>query len=190
MASSTVPTLKLEVDGGNWKAYRANLLEVAATKGWLGILSGWELTTRFQDPTPISIPDEKPIEASSDNEMQESCMKPNKLSVKLPNEERLKDELTEASSKDEAEAAVGTAQQVSSQSVEVKEYLPEVPSTRIYISIYTKWSLITISRERVPTIRVVVAKEGGEGGTMTKRTMRKRDGGGSGKRCSVGVSWV
>ncbi|KAI6094806.1 hypothetical protein F5141DRAFT_1069074 [Pisolithus sp. B1] len=37
------------------------------------------LATGFQDPTPISIPDEKPIEASSDNEMQESCMKPNKF---------------------------------------------------------------------------------------------------------------
>ncbi|KAI6098438.1 hypothetical protein EDD16DRAFT_1732326 [Pisolithus croceorrhizus] len=66
--------------------------------------------------------------------------------------------------------------------------------TRIYISVYTKWSLITISRERVPTIRVVIAKEGGEGGTMMKMMMkimmRKRDGGGSGKRCGVGVSWV
>ncbi|KAI6097906.1 hypothetical protein EDD16DRAFT_1527451 [Pisolithus croceorrhizus] len=61
-----------------------------------------------------------------------------------------------------------------------------VTCTRIYISIYIKWTLITISRERAPTIRVVVAKEGGEGGTTTKMTMRKRDGGGSGKRCSVG----
>ncbi|KAI6104893.1 hypothetical protein EDD16DRAFT_1524568 [Pisolithus croceorrhizus] len=62
---------------------------------------------------------------------------------------------------------------------------PLYTGTGIYISMYTKWSLITISRERVLTIRVVVAKEGGEGGTTTKMTMRKRDGGGSGKRCGV-----
>ncbi|KAI6097145.1 hypothetical protein EV401DRAFT_1895572 [Pisolithus croceorrhizus] len=38
MASSAVPTLTL--DGRNWKLFQANLLEVAATKGWLGVLSG------------------------------------------------------------------------------------------------------------------------------------------------------
>lgn len=40
MANSKVP--ELAQDGRNWKDYRANLIEVAATKGWLGILSGQE----------------------------------------------------------------------------------------------------------------------------------------------------
>ncbi|KAI6096860.1 hypothetical protein F5141DRAFT_1067409 [Pisolithus sp. B1] len=111
MASSTVPTLKL--DGRNWRVYQANLLEVAATKGLLGVLSGWEpsdeslrweggdaqlkmllyqtvpislvlkiwklrtshdmfdyLVTTFGDPTLISIPTKKPIEALSDNKIE------------------------------------------------------------------------------------------------------------------------
>ncbi|KAI6095583.1 hypothetical protein EDD16DRAFT_1528510 [Pisolithus croceorrhizus] len=63
------------------------------------------LATKFHDPTPISIPTKKPIEASSDDETSELCMKPNKSSVELPNEERLKDGLTEARSKGKAEAA-------------------------------------------------------------------------------------
>ncbi|KAI6108943.1 hypothetical protein EDD16DRAFT_1711754 [Pisolithus croceorrhizus] len=165
MASSTVPTLKL--DGRNWKVFQASLLEAAATKGWLGILSGqetnneslrWEgkdaqlkmlfyqivpillilkiqnlrtshkmfdyLATKFQDPTPISIPTKKPIEAPNDDKTQESCVKPNELSVELPSEERLEDKLTEVRNEGEAEAAVGAAQQTSSQSVKVKEYVP------------------------------------------------------------------
>ncbi|KAI6101782.1 hypothetical protein F5141DRAFT_1065756 [Pisolithus sp. B1] len=83
MASSTVPTLKL--DGRNWKVFQ-------------------------------------PIEASSDNKTRESCAKPNKLSVELPNEERLEDKLTEARSEGKAEAMVGAAQQTPSQSVEFEEY--------------------------------------------------------------------
>ncbi|KAI6111134.1 hypothetical protein F5141DRAFT_1063491 [Pisolithus sp. B1] len=153
MGSSTVPTLKL--DGRNWKVYQASLLKAAATKGWLGILSGqetnneslrWEgkdaqlkmlfyqtvpiplvlkiqnlrtshemldyLATKFQDPTPISIPTKKPIEAPNDDKI----------------EERLEDGLTKARSEGEAEAAVGAAQQTPSQSIEFKEYIPEVPS--------------------------------------------------------------
>ncbi|KAI6135366.1 hypothetical protein EV401DRAFT_1882006 [Pisolithus croceorrhizus] len=78
------------------------------------------LAKKFRDPTPISIPNEKPIEALSDDEI--------KLSVELPNEETLKDELTEARGKGEAEATVGAAQQTPSQSVKIKEYIPEVPS--------------------------------------------------------------
>ncbi|KAI6098771.1 hypothetical protein EDD16DRAFT_1527130 [Pisolithus croceorrhizus] len=169
MASSTVPTLKL--DGRNWKVYWASLLEAAATKGWLGILSGqetndeslwWEgkdaqlkmlfyqtvpiplilkiqnfrtshemfdyLVTTFRDPTLVSIPTKKPIKALSDNEMQELCAKPNKLSVEPPSEERLEDGLTEARSEGKAEATVGEAQQTSSRSVKVEDCLPEVPS--------------------------------------------------------------
>ncbi|KAI6102801.1 hypothetical protein F5141DRAFT_1065429 [Pisolithus sp. B1] len=106
MASSTVPTLKL--DGRNWKVFQASLLEAAATKGWLGILSGQETndeTTKFRDPTPISIPTEKPIEAPNDDKTQESCTKPNELSVEPPSEERLEDGLTK-----------------------FEEYIPEVPS--------------------------------------------------------------
>ncbi|KAI6124681.1 hypothetical protein EV401DRAFT_1886255 [Pisolithus croceorrhizus] len=167
MGSSAVPTLTL--DGRNWKVYWASLLEAAATKGWLGILSGqetndeslqWEgkdaqlkmlfyqtvpiplvlkiqklrtshkmfnyLATKFQDPTPISVPNEKPVEALSDNKTQESHTKPEELSVEPPSEERLKDILTEPSSKEEAEAAVGAAQQTLSQSIEVEENLPEL----------------------------------------------------------------
>jgi len=30
----------LELDGQNWKIYRAKLLEHAATKGWLDVLAG------------------------------------------------------------------------------------------------------------------------------------------------------
>ncbi|KAI6108862.1 hypothetical protein EV401DRAFT_1891732 [Pisolithus croceorrhizus] len=158
MASSTVPTLKL--DGRNWKVFWASLLKAAATKGWLGILSGQEtnneipiplvlkirnlrtshkmfnyLATKFQDPTPISIPTKKPIEAPNDDKTQESCVKPNKLSVEPPSEERLKDKLTEARNKGKAEAVVGAAQQTSSQSVKVKEYVPEVPS-----NLHTAWN--------------------------------------------------
>ncbi|KAI6128333.1 hypothetical protein EDD16DRAFT_1701797 [Pisolithus croceorrhizus] len=86
------------------------------------------LATKFQDPTPISVPTEKPIEASSDNKTRESCMKPNKLSLEPPSEERLEDKLTETRSKGEAEAAVGAAQQTPSRSVKFEEYVPEVPS--------------------------------------------------------------
>ncbi|KAI6104462.1 hypothetical protein EV401DRAFT_1893343 [Pisolithus croceorrhizus] len=167
MASSTVPTL--ELDGRNWKVFQVSLLEAAATKGWLGILSGqetndeslrWEgkdsqlkmlfyqtvpiplilkiqklrmshemfnyLATKFRDPTPISVPNKKPVEASSDGKMQESHTKPEELSVEPPSEERLKDILTEASSEEEAEAAVGAAQQTLSQSIKVEENLPEL----------------------------------------------------------------
>ncbi|KAI6118627.1 hypothetical protein EV401DRAFT_1888615 [Pisolithus croceorrhizus] len=67
-----------------------------------------------------------PAEASSDDKMQESCTKPEELSVEPPSEERLKDVLTEASSEEEAEAAVGAAQQTLSQSIKVKENLPEL----------------------------------------------------------------
>ncbi|KAI6099593.1 hypothetical protein F5141DRAFT_1066431 [Pisolithus sp. B1] len=84
------------------------------------------LATKFQHPTPISIPNKKPVEALSDNKMQESHTKPEELSLEPPSEERLKDILTEASSKEEAEAAVGTAQQTPSRSVEVEENLPEL----------------------------------------------------------------
>ncbi|KAI6099510.1 hypothetical protein EV401DRAFT_2143524 [Pisolithus croceorrhizus] len=86
------------------------------------------LATKFQDPTPISIPTEKPIEASSDDETQEPCAKPNELSVELPSEERLEDRLTEARSNDEAEVADGVAQQTPSRSIEFEEYVPDVPS--------------------------------------------------------------
>ncbi|KAI6124186.1 hypothetical protein EDD16DRAFT_1517621 [Pisolithus croceorrhizus] len=139
MGSSAVSTLTL--NGRNWKVYQASLLEAAATKGWLGILSGqetnneslrWEgkdaqlkmlfyqtvpillvlkiqnlrtshemfdyIATKFRDPTPISIPTEKPIEAPNDDKMQESRTKPNELSVEPPSEERLKDGLTKARS--------------------------------------------------------------------------------------------
>ncbi|KAI6009682.1 hypothetical protein EDC04DRAFT_2610559 [Pisolithus marmoratus] len=69
--------------------------------------------------------------ASGDNvqdEPRESCMKPNKSSKELPRMERLEDRLMEARSNDEAEAVVGMAQQVPSQSIEVKDHKPEVPS--------------------------------------------------------------
>ncbi|KAI6137395.1 hypothetical protein F5141DRAFT_1060224 [Pisolithus sp. B1] len=75
------------------------------------------LATKFQDPTPISVPTKKPIEAS----------------MELPSEERLEDKLTEARSKGKAEAMVGAAQQTPSQSIEVEENLPELhkqPSSR------------------------------------------------------------
>jgi len=56
----------LELDGQNWKIYRAKLLEHAATKGWLGVLAGeldnedWEgcnalLHKLLHDTIPISI---------------------------------------------------------------------------------------------------------------------------------------
>ncbi|KAI6102126.1 hypothetical protein F5141DRAFT_1065639 [Pisolithus sp. B1] len=159
MGSSAVPTLTL--NGRNWKVYQASLLKAAATKGWLGILSGqetndeslrWEgkdaqLKMLFYWTVPIPLVLKirnlrtshkmfnylKPVEASSDNKMRESHTKPEELSVEPPSEERLKDVLTEASSEEEAEAAVGTAQQTLSQSVEVKENLPELheqPSSR------------------------------------------------------------
>ncbi|KAI6114755.1 hypothetical protein EV401DRAFT_1889865 [Pisolithus croceorrhizus] len=86
------------------------------------------LATKFQDPTPISIPTEKPIEALNDDKTRESCTKPNELSVEPPSEERLKDGVTKVRSEGEAEATVGAAQQTSSQSVKVKGYVPEVPS--------------------------------------------------------------
>lgn len=167
MADSTIP--ELELDGRNWKAYRESLLKAAATKGWLGILSGqepsdetlrWEgkdaqvkmllyrtvpvplvlkfrrlktshemfdyLATTFRDPTPISLPIKKPVEASSDDETRELLAKPSELSVEPPVKERLENGLTEARSKDGAEAAFGAAQQVSPRSVKVKEYLPEL----------------------------------------------------------------
>ncbi|KAI6096547.1 hypothetical protein F5141DRAFT_1061604 [Pisolithus sp. B1] len=123
MASSTVPTLTLE--GRNWKVYKSSLLEVAATKGCLGILSGQEPTMKFGDPTPISIPNKKPTKAPSDNEMQEMCMKPSKLSKELPNEDKLGSGLTNARSEDEAEAAVEEAQQCMAQNE-----LHEQPSSR------------------------------------------------------------
>ncbi|KAI5983530.1 hypothetical protein EDD15DRAFT_2202021 [Pisolithus albus] len=142
MAYSTIPGL--ELDGSNWKAFWTSLLETAATKGWLGILSGqepsdetlrWEgkdaqvkmlktshemfdLATTFRDSTPISIPIEKPIEALSDDETQELLVKPSKLSVEPPMRERLENGLTEARSEE--------AQQVPSRSVEVEENLPEL----------------------------------------------------------------
>ncbi|KAI6037300.1 hypothetical protein BKA83DRAFT_12926 [Pisolithus microcarpus] len=152
MANPTTPELKL--DGKNWKVFQESLLEAAAMKGWLGIPSGqepsdktlqWEgrdaqvkmllyqtvpiplilkfrrlktshkmfnyLVTTFQDPTPVSVPIKKP---------------PSELSVEPPMKERLKNGLTEVRSENEAEAAVGAAQQVSPQSVEVKEYLPKL----------------------------------------------------------------
>ncbi|KAI5995416.1 hypothetical protein EDD15DRAFT_2195443 [Pisolithus albus] len=84
------------------------------------------LATTFRDPTPISIPIEKPIEASSNDEPQELLAKPSKLSVEPPMRERLENGLTEARSEVEAEAAVGTAQQVPSRSVEVEENLPRL----------------------------------------------------------------
>ncbi|KAI6010372.1 hypothetical protein BKA83DRAFT_4631593 [Pisolithus microcarpus] len=62
------------------------------------------------------------------DELGESCVKPNELSVEPPSEERLEDELTEARSDDEAEAAVGAAQQVLSRSIEVEDHVPDVPS--------------------------------------------------------------
>ncbi|KAI6100979.1 hypothetical protein EDD16DRAFT_1526102 [Pisolithus croceorrhizus] len=89
MASSTVPTL--ELDGRNWKVFQIQKLRTSHE------MFNY-LVTKFQDPTPISIPTKKPIEALSDNETQELCMKPNKLSVEPPSEERLKDKLTEARS--------------------------------------------------------------------------------------------
>ncbi|KAI6029199.1 hypothetical protein PISMIDRAFT_121220, partial [Pisolithus microcarpus 441] len=42
MANSTIP--ELELDGRNWKDYWTSLLKAAAMKGWLGILSGQELS--------------------------------------------------------------------------------------------------------------------------------------------------
>ncbi|KAI6033706.1 hypothetical protein PISMIDRAFT_111420 [Pisolithus microcarpus 441] len=42
MANSTIP--ELELDGKNWKVFQESLLEAAATKGWLGIISGQELS--------------------------------------------------------------------------------------------------------------------------------------------------
>ncbi|KIK20559.1 hypothetical protein PISMIDRAFT_12926 [Pisolithus microcarpus 441] len=84
------------------------------------------LVTTFHDPTPVSVPIKKPVEALSDDETQESFVKPSELSVEPPMKERLKNGLTEVRSKNEAEAAVGAAQQVSPQSVEVKEYLPKL----------------------------------------------------------------
>ncbi|KIK13504.1 hypothetical protein PISMIDRAFT_77864, partial [Pisolithus microcarpus 441] len=35
---------ELELDGRNWKDYWTSLLKAAAMKGWLGILSGQELS--------------------------------------------------------------------------------------------------------------------------------------------------
>ncbi|KAI6043272.1 hypothetical protein EDC04DRAFT_2959123 [Pisolithus marmoratus] len=55
-------------------------------------------------------------------------MKPNELLVELPSEERLEDKLTKVRSNDEAEAAVGAAQQVPSRSIEVKDHKPKVQS--------------------------------------------------------------
>ncbi|KAI6127888.1 hypothetical protein EDD16DRAFT_1516510 [Pisolithus croceorrhizus] len=45
-------------------------------------------------------------------------------------------------------------------------------------------------RERVLTIRAVVAKDGGEGGMTMKMTTKRRDGGGSGERCGVRIQTV
>ncbi|KAI6100521.1 hypothetical protein F5141DRAFT_1066125 [Pisolithus sp. B1] len=100
MANSSVPTLTL--DGRNWKNFQANLLEVAAMKGLLGVLSGQE-----PNPTLISIPTKKPIEASSDDETQESCAKPNELSVEPPSEERLEDGLTESKLQEQPSSRAG-----------------------------------------------------------------------------------
>ncbi|KAI6130721.1 hypothetical protein EDD16DRAFT_1515391 [Pisolithus croceorrhizus] len=89
------------------------------------------LATKFRDPTPISIPNEKPVEASSYDKTQESCTKPEELSVEPPSEERLKDILTEASSEEEAEAAVGGTLQwltASSQEVENGESVLSMPT--------------------------------------------------------------
>ncbi|KAI5988866.1 hypothetical protein EDC04DRAFT_2912426 [Pisolithus marmoratus] len=90
------------------------------------------LASKFQDPTPISIPNKKPVEAPSNDEMQdklkESCMKPSELSMELPSQERPKEGHTEARGKNKAEAAVGAAQQVLSRSINVEEYQPTVPS--------------------------------------------------------------
>ncbi|KAI6011386.1 hypothetical protein BKA83DRAFT_4131936 [Pisolithus microcarpus] len=97
-------------------------------KGWLGILSGQELSDEslqwegrdaqlkmlFYQTIPVQLvlkilrpyPTERPVEELIGNEipdeLQELCVKPNKLSMELPNEERLY----------EVEAAVGAAQQV------------------------------------------------------------------------------
>ncbi|KAI6096947.1 hypothetical protein EDD16DRAFT_1518487 [Pisolithus croceorrhizus] len=131
MGSSAVPTLKL--DGRNWKVFWVSLLKAAATKGWLGILSGQEtndesLQWEGKDAQlKMLFYQTKPVEALSDNETQELCTKPNKLSVELPSGERLEDKLTEARSEGEAEAAVGAAQQTPSRSVEFEEYIPDVP---------------------------------------------------------------
>ncbi|KAI5987822.1 hypothetical protein EDD15DRAFT_2199268 [Pisolithus albus] len=62
------------------------------------------------------------------DELGKSCTKPNELSVEPPSEERLEDELTKARSNDEAEAAVGAAQQVLSRSIEVEDHIPDMPS--------------------------------------------------------------
>ncbi|KAI5986611.1 hypothetical protein EDD15DRAFT_2471328 [Pisolithus albus] len=62
------------------------------------------------------------------DELGKSCTKPNELSVEPPSEERLEDEPTKARSDDEAEAAVGAAQQVLSRSIEVEVHVPDVPS--------------------------------------------------------------
>ncbi|KAI6115465.1 hypothetical protein EDD16DRAFT_1520640 [Pisolithus croceorrhizus] len=75
------------------------------------------LATKFQDPTPISVPTEKPIEASSDN---------NKILTSCQWSHQVRRELTKARSNYEAEAADGVAQQVLSRSIEVEENLPEL----------------------------------------------------------------
>ncbi|KAI6096472.1 hypothetical protein EDD16DRAFT_1527966 [Pisolithus croceorrhizus] len=120
MGSSAVPTLIL--DGRNWKVYWASLLKAAATKSWLGILSGQETN------------DESLQWDGKDAQLKMLFYQtPEELSVEPPSEERLRDILTEASSKEEAEAAVGAAQQTPSQNVKVEENLPELheqPSSR------------------------------------------------------------
>ncbi|KAI6095767.1 hypothetical protein F5141DRAFT_1068083 [Pisolithus sp. B1] len=123
MVNSSVPTLTL--DGRNWKTFQANLLGVAAMKGFLGVLSGQE-------------PDDESSQWEGTDALLKMMfyqtvqaplfLKPNKLSVELPNEETLKGKLTEARGKGKAEAMVGAAQQTPSRSIKVEEYIPEVPS--------------------------------------------------------------
>ncbi|KAI6099260.1 hypothetical protein EDD16DRAFT_1526924 [Pisolithus croceorrhizus] len=121
MANSSVPTLPL--DGRDWKIFWASLLELTATKGLLGVLSGqepdnkssqWEgtdalLKVLFYQTVPVPLV-LKPIKALRNNkmhdELKESCLKPSKLTVEPPMKEKLKDGHTKASSEDKAEAAV------------------------------------------------------------------------------------
>ncbi|KAI6027307.1 hypothetical protein BKA83DRAFT_4123377 [Pisolithus microcarpus] len=105
MANSTIP--ELELDGKNWKVFQESLLEAAAMKGWLGILSG-------QEPSDETL------------QWEGRDARPSELSVEPPVKERLENGLTKVRSKDKAEAAVGAAQQLPPQSVEVEEYLPEL----------------------------------------------------------------
>ncbi|KAI6037323.1 hypothetical protein BKA83DRAFT_4120826 [Pisolithus microcarpus] len=94
MANPATPELKL--DGKNWKVFQESLLEAAATKGWLGTPSGQE-------------PSDKTLQWEGRD------AQPSELSVEPPMKERLKNRLTEARSKNEAEAAVGAAQQLHEQ---------------------------------------------------------------------------